>query len=132
MRNGGCVEFLGFQEDVWPFLNEADAFILPSLREGSSVSLAEAMSAGLPSIVTRVGGAPEILGKSQSGILIDPLNNSEIQSAMQHILDIHYEERISMGQRAMDEAKRFSIEHYLDSLLSIYAFSDLRIKPSDF
>ncbi|MBN3518750.1 glycosyltransferase [Algoriphagus lutimaris] len=132
LEMGGCVEFLGFQEDVWPFLNEADSFILPSLREGSSVSLAEAMSAGLPSIVTKVGGASEILGKSQSGILIDPLKTLELQSAMQKLLDIPYEERISMGQRAEEEAKRFSVEHYLDSLLSIYAFSDLRLKPSDF
>lgn len=132
LEMGACVEFLDFQEDVLPFLNGADVFILASLREGSSVSLAEAMSVGLPSIVTKVGGAPEILGKSQSGILIDPLKTSELLSAMQQLLDITLEERVEMGQRAKEEARRFSIDHYIDSLLSIYAFSDLRLKPSDF
>jgi glycosyltransferase involved in cell wall biosynthesis len=117
------VELVGFQQDVWPYLLEANAFLLPSLREGSSVSLAEAMSAGLPSIVTKVGGAPEILGNSQSGILIDPLKTSELQSAMKKMLEIPSEERMSMGQRAKEEAKRFSTEHYIDSLMAIYNLS---------
>lgn len=129
---GNNVELLGFQQDIWPYLFAADAFILPSLREGSSVSLAEAMTAGLPSVVTKVGGASEILGKSQSGILIDPLSTSEIQNALQSILDLSVDERKEMGLRAKEEAKRFSAENYINSLMSIYTFSDFRLKPSDF
>lgn len=123
IQNSGLekrVELLGFQSDVWSYLAEADAFILPSLREGSSVSLAEAMTAGLPSIVTKVGGATEILGNSQSGILIDPLSTYEIQHAMQSILDLSEEERNEMGKRAQEEAKRFSVDNYIKNLLSVY------------
>lgn len=129
---GGNVEFFGFQGDVFPFLEEADAFILPSLREGSSVSLAEAMSLGLPSIVTQVGGASEILGESNSGILIDPFSVESIRSTMQQMIDLSAEERLIMGERAKEEAKRFSTEHYVDNLLSIYGLSDFRLKPSEF
>jgi glycosyltransferase involved in cell wall biosynthesis len=134
---GTKVELVGFQTDVGPYLWEADAFILPSLQEGSSVSLAEAMTAGLPSIVTKVGGAPEILGKSQSGILIDPLSTSEIQNAMQSFLDLSVDERKEMGQRAQEEAKRFSVENYIESLMSVYGLSDFilpaaaGLQPSD-
>lgn len=124
----GIVEFFGFQEDVFPFLEEADAFILPSLSEGSPVSLAEAMSAGLPSIVTQVGGASEILGESNSGILINPLSVEHIQSAMQELVKLSEEGRLKMGERAKKEAKRFSRDHYVDSLLSIYAFSDFSLQ----
>ncbi|WPR77397.1 glycosyltransferase [Algoriphagus sp. NG3] len=127
-----CVQFLGYQSDVWLFLQEADAFILPSLHEGSSVSLAEAMTCGLPSIVTQVGGAVEILGASQSGLLIDPLYPISIQSAMQQMIDLSPAERLAMGARAREESKRFSVENYIQSLMSIYTFSDFMPKPSDF
>ncbi|MFC3415136.1 glycosyltransferase [Algoriphagus hitonicola] len=114
------VEILGFQENVWPFLADSDAFILPSLQEGSSVSLAEAMAAGLPSIVTQVGGATEILGNSQSGLLIDPLDTNSIQSVMQQIIDLSPEERQAMGERAKKEAQRFSVDNYIKELMNIY------------
>lgn len=117
---GNRVEFVGYQEDVWPFLMESEAFVLPSLREGSSVSLAEAMTVGLPSIVTQIGGADEILGDSQSGFLIDPLDTFSIQSAMQQMLDLSHEERQAMGERAKKEAQRFSVENYIKELLNIY------------
>lgn len=128
----GNIEFFGFQSNVFPFLIHSDAFVLPSLREGSSVSLAEAMSMGLPSIVTQIGGAKEVLGKSDSGILIDPTNTVEIQSAMQQIIDLKREERLKMGERAKQEAKRFSTVNYVDSLLSIYGFSEIKISHRNF
>lgn len=114
------VKWFGFQEEVQPFLNPADVFIIPSLREGSSVSLAEAMTCGLPSIVTQIGGAMEILGNSNSGILIDPLDTHSIKSAMLHLLHLPKSIRQTMGKRAMKEAKRFNIENYILSLMKIY------------
>lgn len=117
---GTKVELVGFSTNVGSYLSEADVFILPSLREGSSVSLAEAMTAGLPTIVTKIGGAAEILGNSNSGILINPLDTAEIQQAMQTILDFSDVERNEMGIRAQEEAKRFSVESYLQSLLGVY------------
>ncbi|WBL41300.1 glycosyltransferase family 4 protein [Algoriphagus halophytocola] len=118
------IEILGFQEDVWSFLMAADTFVIPSLREGSSVSLAEAMTAGLPSIVTQVGGAAEILGNSQSGNLIDPLSIDSIQSAMQQMIDFSREEREDMGERAKKESERFSVENYIQSLMQLYSNSE--------
>lgn len=116
------VRFSGFQQDVFSFLKNADVFVLPSLSEGSSVSLAEAMAVGLPSIVTKIGGAGEILGDSNSGFLIDPVNTSELKDAMQSMLTLSQEDRKAMGQRAKEEAKRFSVDHYIKSLLKIYGF----------
>lgn len=117
---GNRIEFVGYQEDVWSFLMAADAFVLPSLREGSSVSLVEAMAVGLPSIVTQVGGASEILSDSHSGFLIDPLDSNSIQSAMQQMLNLSHEERQTMGERAKKEAQRFSVDNYIKELMNIY------------
>ncbi|SDC82675.1 Glycosyltransferase involved in cell wall bisynthesis [Algoriphagus faecimaris] len=112
--------FWGFQSNPMNFMKEADIFLLPSYSEGSPVALAEAMAVGLPSIVTKVGGAAEILGNSESGILIDPLNLAEIQFAMQQLIDLSPEERQAMGERAKKEAQRFSVENYIQRLMEIY------------
>ena len=114
------VIFLGFQENVGSLLIQANVFVLPSFSEGSSVSLAEALINGLPSIVTDGGGAGEILGNSQSGILINPLNPTSIFDAINHFLNLSKMEKVEMGQRAKLEAHRFSVEAYLVNLLAIY------------
>jgi glycosyltransferase involved in cell wall biosynthesis len=115
-----CVRFFGFRESVHQFLLAADVFILPSLSEGSSVSLAEAMMTGLPSIVTEVGGAKEILGGSRSGILVNPKSSDSILAAMQSIVDLSESERIEMGRRGKIESRRFSVDVYLAELMQVY------------
>lgn len=114
------VKFLGFQADVAAFLNRSDVFLIPSFSEGSSVALAEAMMAGLPSIVTKVGGASEIIGESNSAKVIDPHNPQSIENAMLQFLQMPEEERLEMGKRAQKEAKKYSVENYVKNLLSLY------------
>ncbi|MEX2591930.1 MAG: glycosyltransferase family 4 protein [Anditalea sp.] len=114
------VKFSGFQENVYQFLTQADVFVLPSLREGSSVSLAEAMSFGLPSIVTEIGGAREILGESHSGLLVDPFCTDSIFSALLSMCNLAEEERKEMGKKAKIASQRFSIENYIEDLLEVY------------
>ena len=67
-----CVDFLGNQSDVRPYLNAADVFVLPSKSEGISNALLEAMSAGLACVVTTVGGNFEILDQGRCGVLLPP------------------------------------------------------------
>src|SRR6202163_2939544 len=55
-----CVTFFGEQADVSPFLLAADLFVSSSLTEDLPVSLLEAMSVGLPAVVTDIGGMGEI------------------------------------------------------------------------
>lgn len=117
---GNRIRFWGFQEDVFPFLRNADVFVLPSLREGSSVALAEAMAIGLPSLVTEVGGAGEVLGNSDAGMLVNPLDESEILRGMQQFLQLGEERLKEMGNRAVAESKRFYPEAYIQTLLAVY------------
>jgi glycosyltransferase involved in cell wall biosynthesis len=114
------VIFSGFQENVLPFLEKADVFVLPSLSEGSSVSLVEAMLMRLPSIVTKVGGTVEILGDSNSGRLVDPLSEESIFEALSFFINLPEAQMIEMGKRAELEAKRFSTDNYLKNLLEVY------------
>lgn len=115
------VQFLGFHSDVRQFLVQAHCFVLPSFSEGSSVALAEAMMAGLPSIVTKIGGAAEILGNSGSGILIDPNSVEELNRAMEHMIELSDERRCQMGANAREYVlDRFSLSNHVDQLHALY------------
>ncbi len=62
-----------------------DIFVLPSLAEGISNTLLEAMSCGLPAIATAVGGNPELVEDGKTGTLI-PAGNSNALSKTLEIL----------------------------------------------
>lgn len=117
---GDYVSFEGYQADVFDYLSKADVFVLPSYSEGSSLALAEAMHMGLPSVVTKTGGASEVLGDSASGILVDPYSLQEIKDAMLCLLKMDSAERMKMGKRAKSQAEKFSKENYCKELLALY------------
>jgi len=64
------VQFIGQVEDVSPYLQVSDLFVLPSQSEGLSNALLESMAAGLASIVTDVGGASDVITHSENGWLV--------------------------------------------------------------
>ncbi|MDD2903250.1 MAG: glycosyltransferase family 4 protein [Syntrophales bacterium] len=66
------VHFLGNRRDVPVLLQAMDIFVLPSHNEGVSLAVLEAMAAGLPVIVSAVGGLPEIVQHEENGLLIPP------------------------------------------------------------
>lgn len=66
------VTFTGNIDNVQDYLDAADVFVLPSLAEGISNALLEAMTTGLPSIATAVGGTPEVLDNGSCGIVLPP------------------------------------------------------------
>ncbi|MFJ8045218.1 glycosyltransferase [Kitasatospora sp. NPDC096147] len=69
---GEGVVFAGSRADVPELLPAFDVFTLSSRQEGLPVSLMEAMTSGLPSVVTRVGGMPEVLDDGVEGFLVEP------------------------------------------------------------
>ena len=69
------LRFIGFVEDIRPYLQIADAFLLTSFIEGWPLSVMEAMLHRLPLILTRVDGVSAMLGDSGAGVLVD--NNYE-------------------------------------------------------
>lgn len=64
--------FHGPQEDVLPFLRQADFSVLPSRYEGLSNALLEAMAAGLPVLGTRVSGTEDFLEDGKCGWIVKP------------------------------------------------------------
>jgi glycosyltransferase involved in cell wall biosynthesis len=63
--------FLGYQEDVAPFFAAFDAFVLPSVNEGTPVTAIEALAAARPVVATRVGGVPDVVRDGVDGFLVE-------------------------------------------------------------
>ena len=64
--------FLGTRNDVADILGALDVFVLPSIAEGISNTILEAMSSGLPVVASRVGGNPELVADNTTGVLFEP------------------------------------------------------------
>lgn len=81
------VIFTGKIAEVQKYLQLFDLFILPSLQEGLSIAIIEAMASGVPVIASEVDGIPEVITNNSDGILIPPENESEIAYAAKRILE---------------------------------------------
>lgn len=65
----GRVQFLGTSHRVPELLQALDVYVLPSIAEGISNSLLEAMASGIPVVATATGGNPEVAVNGESGLL---------------------------------------------------------------
>jgi glycosyltransferase involved in cell wall biosynthesis len=114
------VRILDFQESVGDVLNAIDIVVAPSLREGLSISVLEAMALGKPTIATNIGSNLELIEDGVSGRLVapnarQPLVEAIVQLAADPIL----------AQRYGDAAKRrfelgFTEQAMKDALWSLY------------
>jgi len=104
---GAGVRFVGRVDDVLPYLQAADLFVLPSATEGLSNSLLEAMAAGLPVVATRVGGAPDVVTPGQSGLLVPPDDKVVLQQAVHTLLADE-----GLRRRMAQQARQVIVERY--------------------
>src|SRR5688572_3432535 len=72
--------------EVAEIVRSASAFVSFSNYENQPCSILEALCCGVPVIATKVGGIPEVIN-SQNGIIIDPLNESQLLQAMEMMMD---------------------------------------------
>lgn len=82
-----AVRFLGERWDIIPLLAITECFVLPSLYEGMSTAMLEAMAAGVPVVATSVGDAPEVITDGINGILVTPRKTKELVKAINRVLE---------------------------------------------
>ena len=76
------VRFVGHCDDVAPWLGMMDVFVHPSLMEGMSNAVLEAMAVALPVVATAVGGTPEVVEHEVTGRLVPPAAPAALSAAM--------------------------------------------------
>jgi sugar transferase (PEP-CTERM/EpsH1 system associated) len=76
----------GTRHDVPRLLRAMDAFALPSLSEGLSGAILEAMCAGLPVVATAVGANPELVSEGESGFLIEPGDDAAMAERLSRLI----------------------------------------------
>ena len=110
----------GFQEDIRSWLEAADAFVLPSYREGFPNSLLQAGAMELPSIATDICGCNEIVKDGVNGLLVPARDEEALRQAMAAMRD-DPERRGRMGAEAAEQVKsRFSCRMVWEALLHFY------------
>jgi len=97
---------VGLTEEI---MAVSDIFTLPSLWEGLSIALLEAMDSGCPIVATRVSGTNEALDNEVSGLLVEPKESSELSIAFKRLID-DSELRRKIANGAKENVKKFSIE----------------------
>jgi len=102
---GDRVHLLGFRDDVADILAAGDVFTMPSLSEGLPLALVEGMSFGLPVVVTRVGGVPEVVTDGVEGLIVPPSDAGALAAALGALLQ-DAARRQQMGAAARTRAIR--------------------------
>jgi sugar transferase (PEP-CTERM/EpsH1 system associated) len=114
------VRFLGVRRDVPALLRTWDVFCLSSLSEGTSVTLLEAMASGLPSVVTAVGGNPEVVRDGETGRLVPSRNAEALASALLDTLTDRAEAQ-RMGAKGRERVReRFTLSRMLKGYAGLY------------
>ena len=109
------VRFLGRREDVPQLLAACDVFALPSLYEGSSLAVLEAMAAGIAIVSSAIGGTEELIEDGRGGLLVPPGDAAALAAALRRLLadpELREElaararERVDAGLRRDQNAER--------------------------
>ena len=124
IRNFGLensVVYHGFVsgEEKEKLFQTGDVYVLPSYSEGLPVSILEAMSYAMPVIASRIGGIPDIIDESKTGLLITPGDITALRAAIMDLLN-DKEKRMAMGRNAEKESKKYLPQCIEKELKALY------------
>ena len=112
---GTDLRLMGFRSNVTDYYNAADAYILPSLREGLNVSLMEAMASGLACSCGRIRGNTDLI--EDASCLFDPSDPEQIREAIHYVIS----HRELLGARNRKKITAFSKTAVAEKMKHIYS-----------
>ncbi|HPN96140.1 MAG TPA: glycosyltransferase family 4 protein [Candidatus Moranbacteria bacterium] len=115
------IEFLGRvpHEDVQKYYQEASVFVLPSLNEGMSNAMLEALSSGLPILATDTGGTKELIREGENGFIIKMRDSADIAEKIEKLIE-DKNLRQKMAQNSREMAKKLSWKNVADKYYQLY------------
>jgi glycosyltransferase involved in cell wall biosynthesis len=113
---GDRVHFTGYRADAPQIVRSCQVFVMPSrAREGLPKAVIEAMSQGVPPIVTAVGGMPELVADGLSGLVVPPSDVRALAEAIERLVrDDEFRTRLGAGASARIKGE-FSIARTIEA-----------------
>ena len=116
----GKIVFTGQSNNIPSILGNMDIFVLPSLWEGMSRVILEAMASGKPVVSTNVGGTPEVVIDKETGLLVPPEDPEKLAEAIVSLI-----KDPSMRKRMGENGRRrienfFTIKRHVDAVENLY------------
>ncbi len=115
-----CIEFVGYQKDVYPYIMASDFTISPSLWEGFGLSIVESYLCGRAVIGTNVGGIPEVLKNRETGMIVPPGDHKALSEAILHFINNRDLVRRYGGAGRKLALEKFTVERMINNYLECY------------
>ena len=120
LRLEGTVSVLGHRAGVGDLLAASDLVALPSLWEGLSISLLEAMAAGKPVVTTSIGSNREVTNDGEAAVLVPPKDPGSLAAAIRS-LAADPPRMLELGRKGQQlQRERYSLSRMLDAYMGEY------------
>ncbi len=110
----------GERSDIPAIMRALNCFVLPSLAEGISNTVLEAMASGVPVIATRVGGNPELVDDESTGRLVSSQSDDALTAAILRYFDDPAAARRHGGAARSAVVRRFSLDRMVQDYRALY------------
>jgi len=115
------IHFAGFRKDATALAGACDVAVMPSIeREGLPKAVLESMAQGIPTIVTDVGGLPELVVDGETGLVVPPRDADALRNAIVTLAgDAAMRKRMGHASRGRVEGV-FNFRHTVDKTIRLY------------
>jgi glycosyltransferase involved in cell wall biosynthesis len=125
------ISFLGVRHDIPALLSASDIGILCSHQEGFANAILEGMAAGLPMVVTQVGGNTEAVIDGETGLVVPPRDGKTLAAAIVRLAS-DASLRACFGAAGRERvAAQFSVRRFIDGHFALYDVLRVGKRPSD-
>lgn len=110
---------LGFKENPYSFIKEADIFIMPSRYEGYPIALMESIVLGKPIISTNSTGTKELLENGKYGVLVNTNSTEELVIELKSMI-LNKERREFFSKKTLERSQIFEIEEVIKKIENLF------------